>query len=59
MPNPKTIEALQNAIGKKITNVDFSDDGTCIVLLFEDEPTPMTLNIFSSKEISVESNGGE
>ena len=50
------IEELNKAIGKKITNVDLSDDGTCIVLLFEDEKVPFILNIFSSKEISVESN---
>lgn len=48
-------DALNKAIGQKLTSFDVSDDGTCIVLFFEDvSPEPVIINLFSSKEIAVE-----
>lgn len=55
MANLKTIEALKKAVGKKIVNVDLSDNETCIVVFFEDESNPMSF--FSSKKIVVECGG--
>jgi hypothetical protein len=52
MANPKTIEALKKAVGKKLVKFDFSDENTCIVLFFEEELDPMS--IFSSKKIVIE-----
>lgn len=52
----KKNDILNKVIGKKITSYDVSDDGTCIVLLFEDEKEPIILNMYSSKEIKVDSN---
>lgn len=52
MVNPKTIEALKKAVGKKLAKYDWSDDETCIVLFFEEELNPMSF--FSSKNIVIE-----